>query len=319
MPERGPVDDAATAGRGEPPRVTVIVPSYNHAPYLRECIDSVLSQDYPALELVVVDDGSSDDSLEILRSYGSRLTLLQQHRGRQARARNLALQVATGEFLAFLDSDDRYRPGRIAHAMAVFAAHPETDLTWSDYRLIDREGRPIGEQAWRGGGSDFALDLLAGNPICNATVTVRRRVIEAIGGFDESVPRVCDGAAWYQVAARGHRFRHLPEALVDYRMHGANDSADFARMTHDRDLALVSGARAYFDAGRVPDVATARRVRDGMVRQFAFLAAAEVQSRLPRGVFGGLATPALRALGSMPSLQVLSRLRAIKRQGRSSP
>ena len=138
---------AATAEAGLP-MVSVIVPSFNHAPYLRECIDSVLSQDHAPLELIVVDDGSTDGSLAILRSYGDRIHLLQQQGGRQARARNLALAVARGELVAFLDSDDRYRAGRLSAAVAAFQAQPRAALVWADHAFIDGQGRPLGERRW---------------------------------------------------------------------------------------------------------------------------------------------------------------------------
>ena len=225
------------------PRVSVIVPSFNHAPFLRECLDSVLGQQGVELELIVVDDGSTDGSLDVLRGYGGRILLMQQQGGRQARARNLALTVARGEFVAFLDSDDRWRPGRLASAVAAFEADVSAAVVWADYRTIDAAGALLGEWHWAPDEADFRRELIAGNPICNATVTVRRSVLDEIGGFDERVPRVCDGAAWCQIAARGHRFVHLAQAVLDYRLHGANDSARFAAMTRDRDTMLCSAAR----------------------------------------------------------------------------
>jgi glycosyltransferase involved in cell wall biosynthesis len=302
--------------RSEPPwvdqLVSVIIPSFNHAPYLRECVDSVLAQDHAPMEVIVVDDGSSDGSVEILRSYGSRIRLLQQEGGRQARARNLALGVARGEFIAFLDSDDRYRPGRLSAAVAAFKAQPQAALVWADHVLIDEQGASLGEVRWAPREPDFRRELIAGNPICNATATVRRSVLDEIGGFDERVPRVCDGAAWYQIAARGHAFVHLPQCVLDYRQHGGNDSARFAPMTHDRDTALLSAAQAYLQhrvLGTAAELVWLRRV---LLRQFAFRAAAWVQRQLGRSALGEWRARSYEALGSEGGLQVFARLQATK-------
>lgn len=294
------------------PLVSVIVPSFNHARYLRECLDSVLSQGHPATELIVVDDGSSDGSLDILKSYGDRLRLLRQQGGRQARARNLALAVARGELVAFLDSDDRWRAGRLGAAVAAFRAQPQAALVWADHAFIDDRGRPLGERRWVSPGGDFRRVLIAGNPICNATVTVRRDVLDEIGGFDEAAPRVCDGAAWTQIAARGHRFVHLPQVLLDYRLHGDNDSARFAPMTHDRDTALLAAAQAYVQHGVLATPADLAWLRGALLRQFAFRAAAWVQRELSKGQASAWRARVYEALGSDAGLQALARLQAAK-------
>jgi glycosyltransferase involved in cell wall biosynthesis len=303
------------------PLVSVIIPSYNHAAYLRECVDSVLAQDYPNIEVIVVDDGSTDASVDILRAYGDRIILLHQARGRQARARNLGLSVAKGELVAFLDSDDRYLPRRIASAVEALCASPEVDVVWGDYRLVDASGAVVSEARWAASAGDFRRELIAGNPICNATVTLRRHVLDDIGGFDERAPRVCDGAAWYQIAARGHRFLHLDCLVLDYRLHDGNDSSPFAPMTRDRDTALVAAAQAYVRFGIVSTPLDKSWLCSALVRQFSFRAAAWVQRERSRGVTSELRARLYELMGSDIGLRLLAWLRwfknALPRQGRS--
>jgi len=310
------------------PLVSVVIPAYNHVRYIGECVDSVLSQDHPAIEAIVVDDGSTDGTLERLQGYGARITLLTQQGGRQARARNLALGVARGELVAFLDSDDRYRPGRIRAAVQAFRADPSAALVWSDYRRIDADGRVLGVCRWHARDASFARELIAGNPICNATATVRRAVLDEIGGFDERVPRVCDGAAWYQIAARGHRFVHLPLPLLDYRAHGANDSLRFALMTRDRDTALVDALGAYQRFGLLAGGAELRWAREAMSRQFAFRAAARAHDEWARqrargtgeAAFDAIRSGVYAALGSDAGLRALGVLQGLKqRMARQAP
>ncbi len=294
------------------PTVSVIIPSFNHERDLQECVDSVLSQHPAPLQVIVADDGSSDGSLALLRGYGSRITLLQQARGRQARARNAGLAVAQGELVAFLDSDDRYRPGRLAAALAAFQAEPQATLVWSDHRSIGASGQLLGSHRWKASGPDFRHTLIAGNPICNATVTVRRAALQAIDGFNESVPRACDGAAWYQLAALGHRFVHLSQELVDYRLHGSNDSQAFVAMARDRDAALQAAAQAYIKHGVLTTRAELTWLRQALLRQFAFGAAAQVQRQLGAGTWSRARAAALQALGSGASLCIFAGLKAAK-------
>ena len=310
------------------PLVSVVIPAYNHVRYIGECVDSVLSQDHPAIEVIVVDDGSTDGTLERLQGYGTRITLLTQQGGRQARARNLALGVARGELIAFLDSDDRYRPGRIREAVQAFQADPSAALVWSDYRRVDAEGQVLEVCRWQPREREFTRELISGNPICNATATVRRPVLDEIGGFDERVPRVCDGAAWYQIAARGHRFVHLPLPLLDYRAHGGNDSLRFALMTHDRDIALIEGLRAYQCSGVFAGAADLRWARGAMSRQFAFKAAAYAQRELARhaprrlgqAAAGAIMECVYGALGSDAGLRALGLLQGfMQRVARQGP
>jgi glycosyltransferase involved in cell wall biosynthesis len=299
---------------GQGPLVSVVIPSFNHARYIRDCLDSVLSQGYRPLEVVVVDDGSTDGTVEAIRSYGSAVHLLEQTNGRQARGRNIGLAHARGELVAFLDSDDRFLPDRLAAAVAVFHDRPDTDVVWSDYRVVDATGRTLEEARYSPRHPDFARDLLAGNPICNASVTIRRSTLLAIGGFDERVPRACDGLAWYQVAAAGGRFVHLARPLLEYRLHGGNDGRHFVPMTRERDLALTLGVKAYLSHGLLPDPADLRWARGVMVRQLAFRAAASVERAFSHGLAGRLRARGFDVLGSDAGLWLLAAMRGVKRR-----
>ncbi len=306
------------ANAPQAPTVTVIIPSYNHAAYLRECIDSVLAQDYAPIEVVVVDDGSTDGSMDILRGFGDRIAVIEQRGGRQARARNLALAASRGELVAFVDSDDRFCPGRLRAAVQALVAAPDVDVAWCDFRIIDDAGRPTAEFRWRPREADFRLELIAGNPICNAAVTVRRSALERIGGFDERIPRACDGAAWYQIAGTGGRFHHIDAIGIDYRVHASNDSGRFVLMAKDRDIALTDAARTYLRNGVVSTVAQKRWLRTRLLRQFAFRAAAEANDALPAGPVVRLAGRALRALGSDPVLAALAVAQRWRRRWRAA-
>ena len=298
---------------GQGPLVSVVIPSYNHARFIRDCLDSVLAQDHQPLEVVVVDDGSTDGTVETIRSYGSAVHLIEQANGRQARGRNIGLSHARGDLVAFLDSDDRFLPGRLSSAVEVFRDRSDTDVVWSDYRVVDAAGRTIQEVRFSPRNPDFARDLLEGNPICNASVTVRRTTLLRAGGFDERVPRACDGLAWYRIAAAGGRFVHLARPLLEYRVHGGNDGSRFAPMTRERDLALTLGVSEYLSHGLLSNRNDLRWARRAMVRQLAFRAAASVERACGDGLVGRVRALSLDWLGSDAGLRLLAAMRGVKR------
>lgn len=295
------------------PLVSVIIPSYNHDRYIKDCVESVLNQSYQSIEVFVVDDGSTDGSLDVLRGFGDRINLIQQRGGRQGRARNLALKQASGEYVAFLDSDDVYLPGRIDCAVEILRKRPEIDLVWSDFCEIDDEGQVLGEIRWISPEKDFRQQLIEGNVICNATVTVRRAMIDAIGFFDEARPRACDGIAWYQIAAKGGRFHHVNEVLVAYRKHGANDSNSFIPMTRERDEGLMVGILAYRNAGILSTRKEWLAVRNALLRQMAFRAASQAQLYASSSYLSKLLSMLISLMHRHAFLSILSFMRTMRR------
>src|SRR4051795_3380132 len=103
------------------PLVSVVIPNYNYGRYVRQAVDSVLAQTYPSVEIIVVDDGSSDDSVALLQSYGSSIKLVAQSNGGVHKARNRGIEESKGEFVAFLDADDWWEPTKLARQMELFA------------------------------------------------------------------------------------------------------------------------------------------------------------------------------------------------------
>jgi glycosyltransferase involved in cell wall biosynthesis len=205
--------------------VSVIVAAYNHEAYIRQCIDSALAQTYPDVEIVVVDDGSSDGTYEILKSYDDSITLIRStNRGTQA-ARNAAIAASTGQYLALLDSDDYWLPHKLAQQMQVFVEHPDTALVYSLALAVDEVGSPLG------GGVPFGRDapdphrvfetLLASCHIPALTAVFKRACLDAVGSFDESLLGSGDWDMWLKIAERWS-VRCVPEPLAFYRVHPTN-------------------------------------------------------------------------------------------------
>jgi len=201
----------------EHPLVTIITPSYNQASFLEETILSVLSQDYPHIEYWVIDGGSTDGSLDIIRKYAHRLGgwLSEPDRG-QGDAINKGFHRATGEIVAWINSDDFYRPGAIKKAVSIFQEHPQVGLVYSDVDSVDQTGEIFNRMTY----SHWQLpDLMAFNIIGQASVFFRRSVLEQAGYLDPSYHYLLDHHLWLRMALNT-RLKYQPgEVWAAARMH----------------------------------------------------------------------------------------------------
>jgi len=209
------------------PRVSVIVPVYNRPAYVRQAVDSALAQDCPGgFEVIVVDDGSTDETPAVLASYGDRIRVVRQANGRVARARNAGFAAAQGEYIALLDSDDIWLSGKLAAQVALLDAHPEAALAHSDVAEFFEDGR---QREWTRRPEIVTGDalrvLLRRNVIHTMTVMLRRRAIEEVGDFDPRYPPCEDWDLWLRIAE--HRpIVGDPRAWVKTRIHEGGISAD---------------------------------------------------------------------------------------------
>ncbi|MEE8380892.1 MAG: glycosyltransferase [Thermodesulfobacteriota bacterium] len=184
------------------PKVSVIIPTYNRAHVLREAIDSVLSQKYSDLELLVVDDGSTDHTKEVVSSYTSKLNYIyQEHKGVSA-ARNRGIKHTKGDYLAFLDSDDLWLPDKLSTQMRFMEDHPEIHICYTEERWIRRGVRvnPMKKhRKYSGMIFEHCLPLCIVSP---SSVLIARSLLEEIGVFDEEL-KVCeDYDLWLRISAR---------------------------------------------------------------------------------------------------------------------
>ncbi len=195
------------------PRVSVIIPTYNRSWCLSEAIDSVLSQTFQNMELIVVDDGSTDETPALLSRYGDHLRVLcQSNRGVSA-ARNGGIQTARGNLIAFLDSDDTWQPGKLARQVDFFDTHPDAMICQTEETWIRRGVRVNPKRRHRklsGWIFEASLALCLVSP---SAVMMRRELLEGMGGFDESLPACEDYDLWLRVSLR-YPIHLIDDALV---------------------------------------------------------------------------------------------------------
>lgn len=217
---------ASSMPASAPPKVTVIIPTYNRAGCLGRCLDSLVAQSFKDFEVVVCDDGSTDESGAIAQSYKCKLNLSYhwaENSGGPARPRNAGLGMARGAYLAFLDSDDWWAPGKLAESVRRLDAG--ADLVYHDLRIV----RSLRHKLLRRRARTRALtvpafdDLLTnGNALTNSSVVVRREILERVGGFSEDPALIAceDYDAWLRIARVTERFERIDEPLGFYWLGG---------------------------------------------------------------------------------------------------
>ncbi|MCM0611839.1 glycosyltransferase [Marinobacter sediminum] len=210
--------------------VSVVTPTYNRARFLPDAVASVLAQTYADLELIVVDDGSVDDTRKVLEPFlaDGRVRYFYQENQGQSHARNHALEQATGDFIAFLDSDDLWAPGKLERQLAVLQANPDVDIVHGDEAMIDERGAVISLENMRRYSGSITRYLLADNSVSITTALVRRRCFYEMGGFDTSVGVADDYELWLRFSAR-YLFHYEPGIVASYRVMADQISSDKRR------------------------------------------------------------------------------------------
>ena len=217
------------------PLVSVAVPAYNHAAFLNDCLESVRAQTYPRLELMIVDDGSTDDTLAVAERFAAahadrfeRLTILHQPNRGVSAASNRAIAACEGEWVHLLGSDDLLYPDKIQFQQQAIAAwnEPRLALVYSDVDFINAEGRVLSSATRNrpapGPDHQAYLWLISHNYIANPTVALRREAFLAMGGFDEQL-RLEDLDGWLRLSV-DYAIARTPGVLAGYRRHGDNAS-----------------------------------------------------------------------------------------------
>ncbi len=200
------------------PLVSIITPSYNQAEFLEDTIKSVLAQDYPAIEYLIVDGGSSDASVDIITKYQSQLAwwVSEPDEG-QASAINKGMAKAQGEIVAWLNSDDLYLPGAVSQAVETFQSNSPAGLVFGNAVTIDAEGRPIKKLTF----PDWELeDLIGFRIICQPAVFMVRRMYEQAAGLDLDYHFMLDHHLWIRVASLAP-IKHVPSMWAAARHHEA--------------------------------------------------------------------------------------------------
>lgn len=220
------------------PLVSVVIPAYNAAWCIRKALDSVLSQNFEDYELIVVNDGSRDDTAAVVSTYGSRVRLIEKPNGGLSSARNAGIAAARGQYVAFLDADDYWLKGKLEKQVYLMQENPGLGFTSTCARLEDFSGGSLGIWPCAHWSGDFIAHVcafpgdVAGS---GSAVLVRRALFKEVGGFDESLRSLEDVDMWIRLAAVSE-YRCIEEPLVVIRRHAAS-------MSRNREVMRASALR----------------------------------------------------------------------------
>jgi len=209
------------------PSVSVIIPVYNGVNYLREAIGSALNQTYKNIEIIVVNDGSTDETEEIAKSYGEKIRYFSKENGGVSSALNLGLREMKGEYFSWLSHDDVYCPEKIEEQIRCFASLGEKNvILYSDYKIINENSKIIDTVV-----RDHKLleekmeySVLRGN-INGITLLIPKKAFDDYGSFDEKLKCTQDYAKWFDMM-KTYKFIHMPNALAKHRFHQAQETVN---------------------------------------------------------------------------------------------
>jgi glycosyltransferase involved in cell wall biosynthesis len=213
------------------PFVSIIIPAYNQAQYLKQSIDSAIAQAYPHTEIIVVNDGSTDETESIAKSYGSKINYIYQENLGLAGARNTGIRVAKGELIGLLDSDDIWKPNFLETIVSLVIKYPKASVFYSQGQCIDADGNILPQIV---GGktisqSNFFNSLLQANFLIPSTITLRRETIVNAGYFDETLRSCEDWDLWLRILPDA-TFIGTEEIIIYYRVHKESLTANISGM-----------------------------------------------------------------------------------------
>jgi glycosyltransferase involved in cell wall biosynthesis len=256
------------------PEVSVVIPTYNSARYVGQAVDSVLAQGFEDLEVIVVDDGSTDDTAEVIGAKGAPVRYLHQANRGVSVARNHGIAECSGRYVAFLDADDVWAPQKLTKQVEALRGATTERVCYSAFLATDPDLNPI--EVRRRGLVGTALEtlLVHGNVVGGgSTVLCERELFDEAGGFDPHLSQCADWDMWVRLAARTE-FLYLDEPLVSYRQHELSMSSD-PRLLEDDSVRVLE--KGFAMSGMPPTVAAQRR--RALARNYMVLAGTYFQAR----------------------------------------
>ena len=229
------------------PLVSIVIPSYNHARYLADAIDSILAQDYPHIELIVIDDGSTDGSTDILRRYTGRVRWEAQSNQGQVATLNRGWLMSQGDFLGYLSADDLLLPGAIAEEVACLRENRDAVLAYCDFNLIDPDSAIVRRVV----APEFDYRAMVTKFVCapGPGAIFQRAAFEKAGLWDSNFHQMLDYEYWLRLARIG-RFVRVPRTLAAYRVHPGSQT--FAATQQIRPAEPVRIIEQYFANSALP-------------------------------------------------------------------
>ncbi|SRR5690554_6500503 len=243
------------------PLVSIVIPTFNRADFIKEALDSVFAQTYPNFEVLVVDDGSTDDTRKVLDAYSQdpRLRYFYQENQGQSVARNYGISEAQGEFICFLDSDNRWLPNKLDISVRALTENPGVSVVYGDIITINEKGEQISTYNMRRHSGHIVAHLFGRNFVSMNTTMSRRECFSEMGAFDPEQRGAEDYELWLRFSVR-YRFLYIPEFLAEYRVMENQLSSDKSLRFRSNQEIMESFVR------RFPQALTLAEQKEGWCR-----------------------------------------------------
>lgn len=222
---------------------SAVVPAYNAGRFIHDAVSSILSQDLPASEVIVVNDGSSDNTMEVLATFGDKIKVIDIENSGPSTARNLGINAASCEWIAFLDADDRWRQNHLGEIAKVIRRNQSVTMLYTDANMIDEEGRVMKRYSVTRPGDDPFRTFLVTHSIPTPSVVVKKSALIEIGGFLEGLRSGQDWDVWLRLSRAGVVV-HVPQITVEVRKNPAGTILSRGLPIRDDSLFVLSRASA---------------------------------------------------------------------------
>lgn len=229
---------------------SAVVPAYNAGRFIHDAVSSILSQDLPASEVIVVNDGSTDNTAEVLASFGDRIKVIEIENSGPSTARNVGVNAAIGEWIAFLDADDRWWPGHLNLLESWINEHPGAGLIHTDEMVIDEEGKELKPMHTKTDRRETFCSILLDPTVTTSATAVRRSCFDGVGMFLPGLKSGQDWDLWLRIA-RLFPVIHVPQISIYYRRHSGGIGHTRGLAKRDDNLFIVSRAAA--EATQLPE------------------------------------------------------------------
>lgn len=236
------------------PLVSVVVPAYNHGRFIAEAVESILSQDYPRIEVIVVDDGSSDDTEAVLAPYRARIACESQRNAGQSAALNRGWRASRGEILAYLSADDALRPRAVRTAVEALAARPDAALVYGNFELMDDSSRSY--RVVTVDHCDLPGMIAQFTTLAGPGAFFRREAFERAGEWDVKLRQNPDADFLFRLGLQG-TFVHVPHVMAAFRVHVGSQT--YQAPSLDRAEEPLTIVRRFFARPDLPDAVRKRR------------------------------------------------------------
>jgi glycosyltransferase involved in cell wall biosynthesis len=235
-------------------KVSVIIPAYNGDRYIGEAIDSILAQTYDDYEIIVVDDGSTDNTAQVVQQYGEQIQYFSQTNQGVAASRNLGLTAAKGEYIAFLDQDDLFLPQKLLSQVTLLEKNPSLGMANSGWQIVDQQGQvKAAVKPWEKIPQLKLADLIIWKPVFLGAMLFRHSWLKRSGGFDTTLEQTPDVDLVLRLAVLGCAAAWVEQTTVKYRQHDGNASNNTLLQAQELDQIL---ARFFTQDHLSPEVKT---------------------------------------------------------------